>query len=140
MTDYLQQRYDFNTPEMASVFDESSFWSSRFGAMLFEHLHLRRNIDILDLGCGTGFPTFELAHVHGDSCRITGIDVWKEALDRARSKLEVYNLPNVTLVEADGASMPFPDGEFNLIVSNLGINNFSDPQAVLSECFRVAKP
>jgi arsenite methyltransferase len=140
MTDYLEKRYDFNTPQMASVFDEASFWSSRFGARLFEHLELRRNIDILDLGCGTGFPTFELAHVHGDSCRVTGIDVWREALDRARSKLEVYDLPNVELVEADGGDMPFPDAAFDLIVSNLGINNFSDPPAVVSECFRVAKP
>jgi arsenite methyltransferase len=141
MTSYLlQQPYDYNTPQMASVFDELSFWSSRFGAILFEHLELRRNIDILDLACGAGFPTFELAHVHGGSCRVTGIDVWKEALDRARSKLAVYDLPNVKLVEADGANMPFADGEFDLIVSNLGINNFPDPQAVLSECFRVAKP
>jgi arsenite methyltransferase len=139
MTKYLQQSYDYNTPEMASVFDELSFWSSRFGALLFDHLQLRPHLHILDLGCGAGFPLFELAHTHGDSCRLTGIDIWSAALDRARSKLRTYDLPNVSIVEADGARMPFPDGEFDLIVSNLGINNFADPPAVFSECFRVAR-
>jgi arsenite methyltransferase len=140
MTGYLGQRYDFNTPEMASVYDELSFWSARFGMLLFEHIQLRGGMNILDLACGTGFPTFELAHAHGDSCRVTGIDIWKEALDRARSKLRIYDLPNVRLVEADGAQMPFEDSQFDLIVSNLGVNNFADPRAVFSECYRVAKP
>src|SRR5205823_11163994 len=140
MTRYLQQSYNIDTPEMASVLDELSFWSSRFGALLFDHLQLRPDLNILDLGCGTGFPLFELAHAYGDSCRLTGIDIWKPALDRARSKLRIYDLPNVNIVAADGARMPFRDGRFELIVSNLGVNNFTDPPAVFSECFRVAKP
>ena len=44
------------------------------------------------------------------------------------------------ILEADAAHLPFQNGEFDLIVSNLGINNFTDPEAVLAECFRVAKP
>jgi ubiquinone/menaquinone biosynthesis C-methylase UbiE len=36
--------------------------------------------------------------------------------------------------------MSFADGTFDLLVSNLGINNFDDPPAVLCECRRVARP
>jgi SAM-dependent methyltransferase len=36
--------------------------------------------------------------------------------------------------------MPFEDDSFDLITSNLGINNFADPDAVVRECFRVARP
>jgi len=140
MTEYLQHTNNFNTPEEASAFDQTSFWCARFGSLLFEHLELLRNITILDLGCGTGFPMFELADRFGRSCQVTGLDVWKEALDRARSKLQTYKLPNVQLVEADGAAMPFSDAHFDLIVCNLGLNNFADPASVLAECFRVAKP
>ncbi len=43
-------------------------------------------------------------------------------------------------MEADGARLPFGGDEFDLIVSNLGVNNFDDPTAAFSECFRVAKP
>lgn len=140
MTDYLQHRNDFNTPEEASAFDQTSFWCARFGALLFEHLELRRSISILDLGCGTGFPLFELADVFGRSCQVTGIDVWQDGLARARAKLQTYGTPNVTIIEGDGAAMPFPDSQFDLITCNLVLNNVPDPPAVVAECFRVAKP
>lgn len=121
------------------AYDELSFWSSRFGALLFDHLELKTNITGLDVACGTGFPLFELAHAHGPSSRFTGLDIWPEAIVRARRKLAIYGLSNVVLQEGDGAAMPFPNAHFDLIVSNLGINNFVDPPAVLAECHRVAK-
>jgi ubiquinone/menaquinone biosynthesis C-methylase UbiE len=140
MTDYLERKSDFNHPDIASVVDELSFWSSRFGHMLFELIAIERGLNILDVGCANGFPLFELAHVFGASCRLTGIDIWKEALRRAHFKLGVYGLDNVKLMEADAARQPFADSVFDLIVSNLGINNWTEPQSVLAECFRVAKP
>jgi SAM-dependent methyltransferase len=41
--------------------------------------------------------------------------------------------------EASATSMPFADGTFDLIVSNLGVNNFDDREAAMKECRRVAK-
>jgi len=140
MPDFLHRTYDLNQPEMASAFDQVSFWSARFGLFLFKHLKLRPNLNILDLACGTGFPLFELAQVYGTSCQVTGIDNWKEAVERARSKLNTYQVPNIKILEADAAHLPFQESEFDLIVSNLGVNNFTDPYAVFAECFRVAKP
>lgn len=123
-----------------AVYDELSFWSSRFGALLFDNLELRTGIAGLDVACGAGFPLFELAFVHGPSSRFTGIDVWTEAIARARRKIEVYGLTNVEVHEGDAAAMPFAHESFDLITSNLGINNFADPAAVLAECHRVARP
>src|SRR5258708_4308942 len=140
MPDFLHRTHDLHQPELASAFDQVSFWSARFGSILFKHLTLRPNLNILDLACGTGFPLFELAQVYGTSCQVTGIDRWKEAVERAKSKLKIYQLPNVKILEADAAHLPFQENEFDLIVSNLGVNNFTDPETVLIECFRVAKP
>ncbi len=50
------------------------------------------------------------------------------------------SVPNVEFVEGDAGKLPFEDHSFDLIVSNLLINNLSDPNAVMSECRRVAKP
>ncbi|HEX2060683.1 MAG TPA: methyltransferase domain-containing protein [Thermoanaerobaculia bacterium] len=130
----------FTHPDFAGgAYDETSFWSARFGALLFEHLALRPHVKGLDVACGTGFPLFELAHAHGPSSHWTGIDVWPGGLERARRKLNVFGLTNVELLECDAVSMPFDDGTFDLITSNLGINNFADPPAAMAECFRVAK-
>jgi arsenite methyltransferase len=138
LTQYLQHKND--PAAIAEVFDEVTFWASRFGALLFDNLQLHPKLRILDVGCATGFPLFELAQAHGPSCRATGIDIWRETLPRAQARKRIYHQENVFIVGANAASMPFPAAIFDLIVSNLGINNFADPQAVMAECFRVARP
>jgi ubiquinone/menaquinone biosynthesis C-methylase UbiE len=127
-------------PDFAEgAYDETSLWSARFGALMLEHLELRSNVRGLDVGCATGFPLFELAFVHGPGSHWTGIDPWAEAIHRAHRKNGVYGFTNVELHVGDAAKMPFDNESFDLIVSNLGINNFDDPPAVMRECFRVAK-
>jgi arsenite methyltransferase len=139
MRHFLDQAAGWMPSRPAEIYDETSFWSARFGALLFDHLEIRRGIRGLDLGCGTGFPLIELAHVHGSSSHFTGIDIWVDALARARAKLELHGLTNVDIIETDVASMPFPDAQFDLVVANIGINNFPDARAALLECRRVAK-
>lgn len=127
-------------PDFADgAFDELPFWSSRFGALLFDHLELRPNVRGLDVGCATGFPLFELAHAHGPSSHFVGIDIWPDAIARAKRKIAIYGDTNVEVREADAAAMPFDDRSFDLITSNLGINNFEDPARVMRECYRVAR-
>lgn len=140
MTDFLERKIDIDRPGLASVLDEVSLWSARFGVFLLEHVPLAPGLRVLDVGCGTGFPLFELAHSLGDSCRLTGIDTWPGGLARAAFKLETYERANVSLARADGACLPFRPAEFDLIVCNVGINNFAEPRAVLVECARVARP
>ena len=139
MPNFLHVTYDQNDPAIATVVDQVSLWAARFGLFLLSHLELRPNLNILDVACGTGFPLFELAQMHGASCQVTGVDIWKQAIERARLKANTYQCPTVQMLEADVTQLPFADGSFDLIVSNLGVNNFTDPAAVLAECFRVAK-
>jgi arsenite methyltransferase len=140
MTDYLKRGPDHRDPRRASALDELSFWSSRFGALLFENLDLAPGLRVLDLGCGTGFPLLELAQRLGGGSQVAGVDIWKEGLERAARKLDTLGLRSAALVRADGRRLPFPDGGFDLIVSNLGINNFETPEEVFAECRRVSKP
>jgi SAM-dependent methyltransferase len=139
MRHFLDRPAGWMPSRPAEIHDETSFWSARFGALLFDHLEIRRGIRGLDVGCGTGFPLIELAHVHGPSSHFTGIDIWVDALERARIKLQLHGLSNVDILETDIASMPFPNAHFDLVVSNMGINNFRDASAALRECRRVAK-
>jgi arsenite methyltransferase len=125
---------------LAEIYDETSFWSARFGALLFDHLKIVRGIRALDVGCGTGFPLIELAHRHGASSYFIGIDIWDDALRRSRLKLERHGLTNVDIIKADAVSMPFPTAYFDLVVSNIGINNFPDPAMAIRACRRVTKP
>lgn len=139
MKDYLERPAGEMPAGWADAYDETSFWAARFGALLFDCLDLRPVHDGLDVGCGTGFPLIELAQVHGASSRWVGVDVWRDGLARAEKKISVLGLRNVELREANAASLPFDGEAFELITSNLGINNFDDPAAAVSECARVAR-
>jgi arsenite methyltransferase len=132
-------RIDLNDRETVSAYDEFPLWSAMFGLLLLKHLPLRRHATVLDVGCGTGFPLLELAGRLGSTCRVHGIDPWATALQRARRKARIRQVGNVSLCRGDAAALPFPDGQFDLVVSNLGINNFSDPEAALRECRRVSR-
>jgi ubiquinone/menaquinone biosynthesis C-methylase UbiE len=93
MTEYLESS-SLLDPNVASAFDEVSFWSARFGMLLFQRLELVRRIRVLDVACGIGFPLCELFQVHGDSCHFTGVDISTQALNSARIKLKTYGLKN----------------------------------------------
>jgi ubiquinone/menaquinone biosynthesis C-methylase UbiE len=139
MTDYLIDKYNINDHKFASTLDELSFWSARFGLLLFNNLEIKKNMTILDLGCGNGFPLFELAQTFGKTCQVIGVDIWKAGLERAKTKQKELNLPNVSILEADGENLPFLNNSVDLIVSNLLLNNLAKPNLTIAECHRVLK-
>lgn len=138
-TNYLERYFPMDDSLKVSVYDELSLWSSYFGKILLDNIPLRKGMRILDVGCGTGFPLFEIAHRINPGSRLTGIDTSQVAIDRANFKKEQYGLYNIELICGDAGAQPFTEKEFDLVVSNLGINNFENPHKVLAECYRVLK-
>jgi ubiquinone/menaquinone biosynthesis C-methylase UbiE len=140
MKEYLKNQLDWKDPELVSVTDEIPLWSAPFGLMLLDRVPLKPGINVLDVGFGTGFPILELAQRLGESSTVYGIDSWTGAIQRVKQKIDILGIKNVKLVEGDAASMTFENNFFDLIVSNLGINNFENIEAIFNECSRVAKP
>ena len=139
MTDYLNYKFEDNET-FINTFDEAPLWSASFGLLLLKHLELKPNQLVVDIGSGAGFPLFELAGRMGSSCKLYGIDTWTNANQRANQKIKDYNYSNVEIIESSAHKMPFENSSIDLIVSNLGINNFDNPAEVFAECNRVLKP
>jgi len=139
MLDYLDKKVNAGDAALLSVQDDFPLWSAPFGLMLFDHIRLRPEIEALDIGFGSGFPLLELAQRLGNSSTVYGIDPHKAAHERTKYKMDVLKIENVQLIEGDASSMSFLDNTLDLIVSNLGVNNFDNPQKIFTECFRVAK-
>lgn len=135
----MPEPFDAADPEHVALYDEMPFWSAQAGALLLDHVPLRAR-RALDLGCGAGFPLLELAERLGPGAVTVGIDLWAQALDRAARKIAVWPVPQAALVRGDGAVLPFQDAAFDLVVSNLGVNNFAWFGEALSECRRVLTP
>ncbi len=123
-----------------SLYDELPLWSALAGEWLLENVTLASTHRVLDVGCGTGFPLVELAERLGPRAFGVGIDPWGQALRRALAKVARWCPGSASVVRGTGAALPFRDGAFDLVVSNLGVNNFDDPDAALRECRRVLRP
>jgi SAM-dependent methyltransferase len=86
---------------------------------------------VLDLGCGDG----HFASLTFEQPLDVGLDPWSGPIRQAR-QLNVYR----SLVQADGAQMPFPDGHFASGLSNSVLEHIPHIDAVLAETGRVLKP
>jgi arsenite methyltransferase len=140
MKNYLEQTYDLSDPAIISAFDEMPLWSSYFGEILLDTVVFKENAKILDIGCGAGYPTIEIAQRFGAGSEVTGIDPWKGATNRLKAKAKIMGISNTRIVNGMAEEIPFDDNYFDLIVSNNGLNNCADQMKVLSECFRTLKP
>lgn len=119
----LKSQYDYDA-KFVSTYDELPLWSAQFGLFLLEKIQYKDNLRILDIGCGTGFPTFELAQRFGSNCQIYALDTWAPAIDRVKTKTINYEVNNVKTILSSANNIPFGDGKMDLVISNLGINNF----------------
>ncbi len=89
---------------------------------------------VLDLGCGAGYGTAELA----TRARFAvGIDLAPDAVTYAKS---VYTLPNIYFLAGSATSLPLFDESFSLVTAFEVIEHLSDWRLLLSEARRVLDP
>lgn len=101
---------------------------------------IREGECILDIGCGAGVDAFIASLMVGPNGRVVGIDFIQEMVGRARENLVKAGLGNVTFQEASAEELPFPDGSFDVIISNGVFNLIPDKLKALKEALRVLKP
>jgi SAM-dependent methyltransferase len=94
------------------------------------------NRDVLEIGCGPGLDLLRFAR---GGARVTGVDLAPVALDLARDCCRTAGV-QATLLEADGARLPFADAAFDLVYCH-GVLSFArDPARLVAEANRVLRP
>jgi phosphatidylethanolamine/phosphatidyl-N-methylethanolamine N-methyltransferase len=92
---------------------------------------------VLEVGVGTGLALPD----YKKHLEITGIDLAPEMLDKARERVKAANLTNIVgLHEMDASNLRFADGMFDTVVGMYLITVVPDPEKVMRELARVAKP
>ncbi|MEW6182873.1 MAG: class I SAM-dependent methyltransferase [Bacillota bacterium] len=89
---------------------------------------------VLDIGCGTGILSRELAY---RGLEVTGIDISMAMLNEARKKS--YGL-GITFLYADGGALPFPESAYDAVVCFTVLEFVDRPDDILIEAWRVLKP
>jgi ubiquinone/menaquinone biosynthesis C-methylase UbiE len=92
---------------------------------------------VLEVGCGTGVLTRRLAGLAGIA-EVVGVDVASSLLERGREL--AAGLANVTYLEADARSLPFPEAEFDAVVFDSTLTHVPGPGEALAEAARVLRP
>lgn len=98
---------------------------------------------IVDLGCGAGASSFELAHRLGPTAKITGVDISPVMLHAARNALgsKFSALAGqIDFIEADARFLPFEDESIDLVTGHSFLYLVDEPDAVLREVWRVLTP
>ena len=96
----------------------------------------RGKLDALDVGCGTGFLTFELA---ARGHRVTGIDFAPAMIAEARRKAAERGA-TVRLEEGDAEQLQFAAASFDLVISRHLLWTLPHPEAAIDEWIRVLRP
>jgi arsenite methyltransferase len=94
---------------------------------------------VLDIGCGGGFDLIFAAIMVGSKGNVTGIDVTPEMLKLSKKNLQEASIENATLRQTDAEKLPFPDNNFDVIISNGVLNLIPEKAKAFSELFRVLK-
>jgi phosphatidylethanolamine/phosphatidyl-N-methylethanolamine N-methyltransferase len=104
---------------------------------VIEALGCRPGEKVLEVGVGTGLSL----PMYPASVRITGIDLSREMLERARVRVARRRLANVdALLEMDAEVMDFPDATFDKVVAMYVVSVTDRPAQLLHELQRVCKP
>jgi SAM-dependent methyltransferase len=120
---------------------------ARVQGLVLDHLPWDGQGEALDIGCGNGPLTVALAGRFPQAV-VTGVDFWGESWEYSQSVCETNAAcegvaERVSFVKAGAAALPFVDGGFAAVVSNLcfhEVRDARDKREVLREALRVLEP
>jgi SAM-dependent methyltransferase len=100
--------------------------------------HLAVGLDLLDVGCGPGSITIDLARRLAPGT-VVGIDREEEPLGIARAEAAAAGLSNVGFEVGDAYRLDFPDESFDIVHAHQVLQHLGDPVAALREMRRVRR-
>jgi demethylmenaquinone methyltransferase/2-methoxy-6-polyprenyl-1,4-benzoquinol methylase len=111
-------------------------WRARAG----EQTGLRAGDAALDVCCGTGDLTLELARRVGPGGRAVGSDFAERMLDLAREKPVPAGAAKPIFEWADALQLPYEDASFDAVTVGFGVRNLAELDRGVAEMTRVLKP
>ena len=128
MFDRIAGRYDLVNTVLSGGTDAG--WRSRAARAT----GLSGGGSALDVACGSGKLTAQLAKIAGAGGRVVGLDFSPQMLEVARR-----DHPGIEFVEGDALTLPFDDATFDVSTIAFGLRNLADPIRGLREMLRVVR-
>ncbi|CAI0647822.1 unnamed protein product [Colletotrichum noveboracense] len=130
------QSFHFCRPAIAESFKQGI---ARHEHYLAHMINIKKGMKVLDVGCGVGGPTREIAKFTG--AYVTGLNINEYQVERAMRYTKKERMDkNVQFVQADFMNIPFEDNTFDAVYAIEATVHAPSLQAVYSEIHRVLKP
>ena len=110
------------------------------GLRTMERARVTAGERVLDVGCGCGGTTLELARRVGPTGSVTGVDISSVMLARAREAATQAGLKNVSFVNADAQTHAFAPDSFDLLFSRFGVMFFAHPDRAFANLLKALRP
>ncbi|MGP3952573.1 class I SAM-dependent methyltransferase [Streptomyces sp. 7N604] len=117
----------------------SHSWRTAANSAAYLIGELHPGLDLLDVGCGPGTITADLAALLAPG-RVTAVDAAPGILDQARRAAAERGLDNVDFAVADVHGLDFPDDSFDVVHAHQVLQHVGDPVRALREMRRVCRP
>lgn len=114
-------------------------WRTVENSAAFLLPHLGAGVELLDVGCGPGTITIDLAQRCAPG-RVVGIDAAPDAIAAAQAAAAEAGVANLTVKVDDVYALDLPDDSFDVVHAHQVLQHVSDPVAALREMRRVCKP
>jgi ubiquinone/menaquinone biosynthesis C-methylase UbiE len=108
---------------------------ARLARQLVDAAEVTAGDRVLDVACGTGIVARIAAERTGPTGRVVGLDL-NEAMVTVARRI----CPALDWRQGDAASLPFPDGSFDVSLCQSGLMFMRDPTAAVGEMARVVRP
>src|SRR4051794_16086028 len=102
--------------------------------------HLRKGQRVLDVGCGPGTITLDLAEAVGRTGSVVGVEIIEAPLEAARRGAAARGNERTRFERADVRSLPYAAGSFDVVHAHQVLQHLTDPVGALREMARVAVP
>jgi SAM-dependent methyltransferase len=111
---------------------------SQVATLLYERAKIKPGEVVLDVGCGLGPTTVELAKQVGPSGHVVGLDVSAGMIELARQR--AAGIANIEFIAGDAATHQFAAPFADVLFSRFGVMFFGDPDAAFANLRKAIKP
>ncbi len=137
-TDVLRMYMQFPYPNY-SIEERHNIFAAELGRYRFLGLEkFLPDARIIDVGCGTGHRVMPIAKHFGVK-EYVGIDHSIASLKVAEDLAKEMEFKRATLVEGDIFNLPYPDGSFDIVISQGVLHHTSDPYGGFKEIVRICR-
>jgi SAM-dependent methyltransferase len=108
-------------------------------AALLDRLGLVDGLSCLEVGCGGGDATLELARRVAPNGKVVGVDLDPIPLESAREEAQRQGVVNVEFIAADGCGHEH-EAKFDLVYARFLLTHLSDPAGAVGSFYRSVRP